>query len=165
MDLTWLGPAMAFVASSIVIVPGEFLKQQLQMAHYDNVWHALMSVYSTSGLAGFFAGYDGVLLRDIPYTMLELGMYEVFKNFIQSQKSNDIGSDKKNDSVMDQVLAAALTGAIVAMFTTPMDVIVSTSSAHTHRRSAAGLLLTNGLTDVFPSSSNPISCYRKPNSW
>lgn len=144
MDLTWLGPAMAFLCSSIVIVPGEFLKQQLQMAHYDGLMHALVSVYSTSGLAGFFAGYDGVLLRDIPYTMLELGMYEVFKNYIiqtqQQQRSNNGDDDnvnsailqadnhQKDDSVMNQVLAAALTGAVVAMFTTPMDVIVSQRS-------------------------------------
>ena len=117
----WMGAALAFLASSIVIVPGEFLKQQLQMSHYTGLREAIDGIYAASGIGGFFMGYDGVLYRDIPYTMLELGLYEIFKEMLDKRRPEaDQGGE---EPVLDQVLAAAVTGAITATLTTPLDTI------------------------------------------
>ena len=70
----YLAAALSFIASSLVMVPGELIKMRLQIGRYTSLGHALRSIYSTSGLGGFYTGYWAVCLRDIPYTMLELGL-------------------------------------------------------------------------------------------
>lgn len=113
-----MGAALAFVASSVLIVPGELLKQNMQMGHYDSLLGAVHGIYTTSGLPGFFTGYEGVLYRDIPYTMLELGLYDLFKSLIDSRRPDD-----KQPSAWEEVAAAAATGGITATMTTPIDVV------------------------------------------
>lgn len=107
--------AIAFVASSLVLVPGEFIKQQLQMGHYDSLGGAIHGTLAKDGLLGFFAGYDGVLLRDIPYTVLELGLYDFFKGFFHKRPSEL--------KVWQEIAAAAASGGITAFCTTPLDTI------------------------------------------
>jgi hypothetical protein len=70
---------MSFVASSVITVPGELLKQHLQMGHYVGFWDALTSTLRSDGIAGLYTGYDGVFVRDVPYTAMELGLYDLFK--------------------------------------------------------------------------------------
>jgi hypothetical protein len=118
----FVGAALAFVASSFVIVPGEFVKNQLQMDYYDGLWDAVTGIASTRGLPGFFVGYDGVMYRDVPYTMLELGLYEVFKATLLRRKSSP-GQFKNPPVIWDDLLAAALTGGITAFLTTPLDAV------------------------------------------
>jgi Mitochondrial carrier protein len=118
----FVGAALAFVASSVAIVPGEFVKNQLQMDRYDGLAEAVAGIMATRGISGFFVGYEGVMYRDVPYTMLELGLYEVFKTALFSRHSSD-SSKPKSVEVWDDVLAAALTGGITAFLTTPLDVI------------------------------------------
>eukprot|EP00527_Entomoneis_sp_CCMP2396_P001021 CAMPEP_0198144190 /NCGR_PEP_ID=MMETSP1443-20131203/13980_1 /TAXON_ID=186043 /ORGANISM="Entomoneis sp., Strain CCMP2396" /LENGTH=375 /DNA_ID=CAMNT_0043807543 /DNA_START=121 /DNA_END=1249 /DNA_ORIENTATION=+ len=116
------GAALSFVAASVIIVPGEFLKQQLQMSHYHSLWEAIQGVAaSEQGLAGFYSGYDGVLYRDIPYTILELGLYDMFKRTLAQMRSDNDEGDKS--VIWDQLACAAMTGAITALVTTPMDVV------------------------------------------
>ena len=113
--LVWVGAAVAFIAASVVIAPGEFLKQQLQMSHYDSLADAARSVYEADGPAGFFWGYDAVILRDVPHTILELCLYDVFKRSGSFFNQNEEGTNP--------VLAAAMTGCVAGFMTTPMDAI------------------------------------------
>jgi hypothetical protein len=140
--------AMAFVASSIVVVPGELMKQQLQMNLYDGLPQAMAGMFEKSGLLGFYTGYSGVLLRDIPYTMLELGLYEIIKNGMldwkqkrqqqQGSQDGDVRFVDEEDALSslvvstppqkilhawEEVVAAALTGGATAYLTTPLDTI------------------------------------------
>lgn len=145
--LLWIGAAISFIISSIVIVPGELVKQQLQMSHYDNVIHAITTIMNDSGILGFFIGYDGVFYRDVPYTMIELGLYEILKNIIQNYKINNQHNqqqeqqhtfdsiESESDSIRsstiittttlwyEEIGAAAITGAIASFVTTPLDTI------------------------------------------
>lgn len=124
-----VGAALAFVASSVVIVPGELVKQQLQMNKYDGLVNALVGIYNSNngGLLAFFAGYEGVLYRDIPYTMLELGLYELFKSIVVQVRYNDTKDDEHGPpqtlQAWEEVAAAAVTGGLTAFCTTPFDVI------------------------------------------
>jgi Mitochondrial carrier protein len=118
------GAALAFVACYFTLVPGELLKQQLQMSYYESLPEAIAGIYQHSGLAGFYTGYEAVLYRDVPYTMLELGLYEVFKKFsISQQQSTKDDNDSSSALDVDEIVAAAVTGAITAVLTTPVDSI------------------------------------------
>jgi len=115
--------AIAFVCSSVILVPGELIKQRLQMGQYNTVGGAIKSIWNTEGAMGFFTGYSGVCLRDIPYTMLELGLYENFKVFYLKLKNNRKGQTKTELSQFDIIAAAALTGGIAGYLTNPLDTI------------------------------------------
>jgi len=118
----WAGAALAFVASSVVIVPGELIKQQLQMGHYHSLLETVVGIQASTpdGISGFFVGYDGVLYRDVPYTMLELGLYESIKILWKKTHSEDSDGDLK---AWQEVVAAAVTGGITALATTPLDTV------------------------------------------
>lgn len=119
--------AIAFVASSVITVPGELLKQHLQMGHYAGCFDALGSILETEGPAGLYSGYDGVLMRDVPYTAMELGLYDLFKGLYKSsqrRKGDDNDSvDAENLQTSEQVLIAGLTGGIAGLVTTPLDTV------------------------------------------
>lgn len=127
--------AVSFVASSIITVPGELLKQHLQMGHYPGTFEAVWHIVDTQGLSGLYTGYDGVLMRDTPYTALELGLYDVFKNlYLQHQRRQRVGTfsqdnnEDENDKqyelqTMEQTLIAGLTGGVAGLLTTPFDTV------------------------------------------
>jgi hypothetical protein len=123
--------AVAFVASSVITVPGELLKQQLQMDHYSGLWEATTSIWQTQGIGGFYQGYEGVFLRDVPYTAMELGLYEMLKNTfssMQQQQQRENGDNTSSPAPTSlgpsvEILAAGLTGAIAGYLTTPLDTI------------------------------------------
>ena len=137
---------IAFLLSSVIIVPGEFLKQQVQMAHFDTVGQAIVATlhsHAAAGdvvgsLSGFFAGFDGVLARDVPYTMLELGLYDqiktVYAQTIANRNANNdpAGSSSSSSTTKpitiplqpwEEIVAAAMTGGVAGYLTTPLDTI------------------------------------------
>ena len=118
----YISAALAFMASSVILVPGEFLKQQLQMGIYPNLQDALDHVVRNSGIQGLYAGYDGVFLRDIPYTMLELGLYDQLKSLYKKVKLPSLDGIPTLSS-WEEVAVAGLTGSIAGFLTTPLDTI------------------------------------------
>jgi solute carrier family 25 S-adenosylmethionine transporter 26 len=118
--LLLLGAGLAFMASSVCLVPGELIKQHLQMGHYEGVEEAASSIWSSSGIRGFFVGYDGVCYRDVPYTMMELGLYEVFK---AKTAANSDDESSQATVAWQELAAASAVGTVAAFFTTPLDVI------------------------------------------
>jgi hypothetical protein len=94
------------------------VKQQLQMSYYDGPLEAVHGIYEQSGFPGFFAGYLAVCYRDIPYTVLELGLYEFFKNQIDAKRPAE-----QEAAAWEDIVAAFATGAITAVVTTPLDTI------------------------------------------
>lgn len=117
--------AIAYLVSSVVLVPGELIKQRLQMGTVSSVGGAASSIWRNEGISGFFAGASGVYLRDIPYTILELGLYDNIKAFaIKMKKSKAQPGDESNEaSQKDEIIAAAIAGAITGYLTTPPDFI------------------------------------------
>jgi solute carrier family 25 S-adenosylmethionine transporter 26 len=116
--------AMSFVSSSIISVPGELLKQQLQVGHYGGFVEAASTIWETHGLAGFYQGYDSVFLRDVPYTAMELGLYDLFKKQYMSQVPRQEGSSSDFSlGTHEQVVLAGLTGGVAGFLTTPLDTI------------------------------------------
>jgi len=118
----YLAAAAAFLASSVVLVPGELLKQRLQMGQISSVRQGVPFILKNEGILGLFAGYSGVCLRDIPYTMLELGIYDNLKDFIVKMKNrNAADGEEKSGGQLEEILAAAISGGITGLCTAPLD--------------------------------------------
>lgn len=94
---------------------------------------AVQEIMKTEGIAGFFVGYAAMLVRDIPYTMIELGFYESIKAPVKRVRSyltssvkvgggSDIVVDGESVSA-DDLIAAAITGVVAAVMTAPLDLI------------------------------------------
>ena len=107
--------ALAFVASSFVLVPGELIKQRLQTGQYSGVLDGVGSIWRGDGPRGFYAGYAAVCFRDVPYTMLELGLYDNLKAAYMWLKGRggEKGAQKGKPyeiTQSDEVLIGAITG-------------------------------------------------------
>ena len=74
----------------------------------------ILQIFQTEGILGFFAGYGATLLRDVPYTMMELGLYENIKTMIRCSKQGVLTSS-------DEFTAAAIAGAISGYITSKND--------------------------------------------
>lgn len=110
------------MVSSVALVPGELLKQRLQMGQIQSVRQGVKQIFKTEGILGFYAGYSGVCLRDIPYTMLELGIYDNFKSmYLKFKNRNSKKGQELKTTQMDEILAAAVSGGITGFLTAPFD--------------------------------------------
>lgn len=109
--------AGAFLTCSVVLVPGELLKQRLQAGVAKSLVGGAQQIMKEKGLPGFFTGYRATLLRDVPYTMLELGLYENFKTALRKYKK------KEELTTWEELGAAAVTGGIVGFVTNPLDLV------------------------------------------
>eukprot|EP01035_Chromulina_nebulosa_P024628 gene24628-32073_t len=98
----------------------------------------LVNIIKTEGLGGLFVGYYATLVRDLPYTILELGLYENIKTLIRKYNLN-----KSEDKT-----AAAITGGFTAFVTTPLDLVKTKLMI----QSASGGLYS-GFFDAFSSHS------------
>ncbi|KAJ8602127.1 hypothetical protein CTAYLR_001637 [Chrysophaeum taylorii] len=107
--------AVAFVACSVVLVPGELLKQRLQAGVYPGLAVGIRTLLSTEGPRALYTGYGATLFRDVPYTMLELGLYDLLKGV-----ANRLSAAT---TTTNELLAAAVTGGVVGLATNPLDVI------------------------------------------
>eukprot|EP00521_Asterionellopsis_glacialis_P012422 CAMPEP_0195291922 /NCGR_PEP_ID=MMETSP0707-20130614/8508_1 /TAXON_ID=33640 /ORGANISM="Asterionellopsis glacialis, Strain CCMP134" /LENGTH=282 /DNA_ID=CAMNT_0040352283 /DNA_START=255 /DNA_END=1100 /DNA_ORIENTATION=+ len=147
----FLCAAVAFVASSVVLVPGELIKQTLQMGHYDTIVNAVIGIRANEGILGFFRGYGGVLFRDIPYTMLELGLYDNFKRIVKKNLASETGGDQSLKP-WQEVIVAAIVGAICGIGTAPMDNIKTKVMLGNYSGFVACLMSTvqeHGLGSIF----------------
>lgn len=77
----------------------------------------IKQIWRTEGLPGFFTGYRATLMRDVPYTMLELGLYDNFKALIKRYRKRD------TLTTAEELGAAAVTGGVVGFVTNPLDLV------------------------------------------
>mmetsp|Transcript_106896 Transcript_106896/g.300563 ORF Transcript_106896/g.300563 Transcript_106896/m.300563 type:complete len:342 (+) Transcript_106896:1-1026(+) len=113
----FLCAAGAMLACSVILVPGEVLKCKIQAGGATSLGGAISSILKTEGIKGLFAGYYATLVRDVPYTMLELGVYENVKMLIRRFREREALNG------MEEAFAAAVTGGLAAFLTTPLDLI------------------------------------------
>jgi len=151
--------ALAFVSSSVVLVPGELIKQRIQMGQVSSVSNGISTIWKNEGFFGFFTGYSGVCLRDIPYTMIELGLYDNLKSFYYKLKNNNLKEEEKAMplSQVEDILAAAVTGGIAGFLTGPLDMIKTKLMVNSDLYSGfvdcvSKTVTDNGLPSIFQGS-------------
>jgi len=152
---------LAFLISSIALVPGELLKQRLQMGQINSIREGIPQIFKKEGIFGFYSGYSGVCLRDVPYTMLELGIYDNLKAlYLKFKNKNSTSKEQRPLSQLDTIIIAGITGGISGYCTTPFDTVktklmVDTGYngffdcvAKTAKNSGVGSLFNGGLARV-----------------
>ena len=108
--------ASAGLASSVVRVPTEVVKQRLQTGQFKGPVEAVKTIFAKEGARGFTRGYGAFLLRDLPFDAIEFVAYEGLKAQYTSVMGRRI--EPVEASVLGGV-AGAFTGAV----TTPLDVL------------------------------------------
>ena len=71
------------MAASVVLVPGELIKQRLQTGQYGDLLQCLRLTTSASngGIRGLYTGFRATIVRDLPYFAIQLGCYGSFRLF------------------------------------------------------------------------------------
>jgi solute carrier family 25 (mitochondrial S-adenosylmethionine transporter), member 26 len=130
-----LAAACGNVASSILFVPKEVVKQRMQAAADVNSVRfvgAAVNLVQTDGFVGLYRGYKATLLRNIPSTMLRFVLYEEAKLALMhlharrrhaTQQPVNKAALPSPLSPLEHLGAGAVSGAIASAITTPMDVI------------------------------------------
>ena len=71
----FIAAAAAFIVSSVVLVPGELLKQRLQMGQIASLREGIPQIFKNDGILGFYAGYSGVCLHRSSRASLHLHLH------------------------------------------------------------------------------------------
>ncbi|GAB0492363.1 hypothetical protein MMPV_003625 [Pyropia vietnamensis] len=135
--LTLATASFGEAVSLATYVPTEVVAKRMQVAavgpgrHYRHAFHALSSISRVEGARGLYAGAAATALRDIPYTAVQLALYEAGKALVGSSGSaKDIdhgngGGSGGTDGVGFGVAGGlgALAGGIAAAVTNPLDVV------------------------------------------
>lgn len=108
--------ALAFVACSVVLVPGELLKQRLQAGAYPSFGAAFRSMIKQGVKTGMYTGYRATLVRDVPYTMLEFGLYAQLKRAMRNALGN-----KRKLTTPEELMLGGVAGGLTGFLTTPLD--------------------------------------------
>lgn len=118
------------LALSIFYVPSEVLKTRLQLQgrynnpytrgcgyNYKGLSDAVVSIARTEGTSALTYGYKETLLRDLPFSALQLAFYERLRQLaIQYNDSNEL-------PIFLELLTGAAAGGAAGVLTTPLDVI------------------------------------------
>jgi solute carrier family 25 (mitochondrial S-adenosylmethionine transporter), member 26 len=133
-----LAAASGNIASSVLFVPKEVVKQRMQAGVDTGQFvGAALGLIRADGVAGLYRGYKATLLRNIPSTVLRFVLYEEAKLMMQGVSASPFASRKgagkssalsplRQLSTLQLVGAGAISGAIASAITTPMDVIKTT---------------------------------------
>ena len=112
-------------AASVVRVPPEVVKQQVQTGLYPSVAAAVRGVAARGGLAGFYRGYWAQLGRDVPYAAVQLGVYEALKRAGRRPAAAAAGGTKAPAGALEGWWRGAVAGAAACLATGPLDVAKS----------------------------------------
>lgn len=108
------------VASSVLFVPKEVVKQRMQSGvDSGRFFTAALNLIRASGVSGLYAGYKATLLRNIPSTVLRFTLYEEARLIILATRK----ARERKLTTYEFLIAGALSGAIASACTTPMDVV------------------------------------------
>lgn len=123
-----LAAASGNIASSVLFVPKEVVKQRMQSGVDSGRFIGVaLDLVRADGLSGLYRGYKATLLRNIPSTMLRFALYEEAKLLLQRTRRERTGPRgttlKPAMTALEHVGCGAVAGSIASAITTPMDVI------------------------------------------
>lgn len=139
--------AVAFLACSVVLVPGEVIKQRMQAGLFPTVRSAVSNTVRRDGIQGLYTGYRATLMRDIPYTMLEFGLFAQFKRLLRAAVK------RKQLSAQEEWAMGGLAGGCTGLLTTPLD-LAKTKLMTQQVMSQGTARQYAGILDVFVQVAN-----------
>jgi len=131
------------VPSSIIYVPADVIKKRVILGEFPTVYTAFIRILRREGSRGLFLGWRANLLRDIPFGIVKMGLYESLSNIyislfahkrlLSQSKYNAVhpSSTSSSSSVMSSSLltqtesgiVGATSGAATAVITCPIDCV------------------------------------------
>lgn len=147
-----LSAATGNIVSSLVFVPKEAIKQQMQAFKTNSVQlpnsmvssvegvkkiglgTVMQNLYKTKGIKGFYPSYRATLLRNIPSAMIRFTVYEELRLLTKTFMSPQLQS-------LGYLVSGTLSSSLASFLTTPFDVVKT--------RIATGVLPRG--SKVFPS--------------
>ena len=89
----YLNTAIAFSASTIFLVPAEYVKTRMQTSsRYETSLDCIEESLDLDGWRGLYAGYGAIWARDLPYFTLQLGFYDNIKNILGKALAASVAS-------------------------------------------------------------------------
>ncbi|CAN8075499.1 unnamed protein product [Agarophyton chilense] len=107
--------ALAFIVCSVVLVPAELMKQRLQAGLYPGFVSGIRTILKKEGAKALYTGYGATLLRDVPYTMLEFGLYSQFKKIFRA------AVNRPKLTPQEEIALGGIAGGCTGFLTTPLD--------------------------------------------
>lgn len=138
--------AVAFVACSVVLIPSEVLKQRMQAGQFPTIGACIAGIWKQDKLRGFYTGYGATLMRDIPYSMLEFGLFAQFKRLLRT------AVQRPRLTAKEEWAMGGLAGGFTGLLTTPLDLAktrLMTQHLTTSTQAAATTATYRGIGDVF----------------
>ncbi|XP_065163081.1 mitochondrial S-adenosylmethionine carrier protein [Atheta coriaria] len=112
-----VGASLGEIVACLVRVPMEVVKQRRQVSHHSVV-QITLAAYRNEGFMGLYRGFGSTVIREIPFSFIQLPILEYLKQ-VYSRKLN-------NSEVLNSLQVAncgAVAGGIAAAVTTPLDVV------------------------------------------
>lgn len=120
-EYAWAGHMTAAsageITTAVVRMPFEIVKQQLQAGAHGSARDCVRHILVTQGPTGFWKGYFSLVLREVPFSLIQFPLYELAK----SAAASHWGSA---DAVPGWALSlcGSAAGGAAAAITTPLDV-------------------------------------------
>mmetsp|Transcript_53964 Transcript_53964/g.69291 ORF Transcript_53964/g.69291 Transcript_53964/m.69291 type:complete len:279 (+) Transcript_53964:125-961(+) len=106
------------IPASIVAVPADLIKKRVVVGVAESPIQAFQQVIKLQGFQGLFTGWQLNLLKDVPFAVFKLSIYEA------SMKFYLLNINKKRDLTPNEKAGCGImSGAITAFVTNPLDVI------------------------------------------
>mmetsp|Transcript_5837 Transcript_5837/g.17472 ORF Transcript_5837/g.17472 Transcript_5837/m.17472 type:complete len:344 (+) Transcript_5837:141-1172(+) len=112
-----LGAAVGDTASSAVRVPFEVVKQRLQAGSFASAGQAVRAILAAEGVRGLFTGYGSLVMREMPFDIIEFPLYEALKKEWAKRVPDGRLATWQN------ALCGSIAGAFASAVTTPLDVV------------------------------------------
>jgi solute carrier family 25 S-adenosylmethionine transporter 26 len=109
--------ALAEVAAVAVRNPFELVKQQMQAGAAGSTVETVRAILSTSGVGGLYAGVGATVLRDIPFNVIQFGLYEGLKSALVAERGG------RELVLWENGGLGMFAGGVAAAATTPLDVV------------------------------------------
>lgn len=112
----FLGAITAEICCNLLKNPFEVMKQNLQVGSEPTLGASFSYIKKTHGFRGFYIGLNSLLLREIPFSCVQMPLYELIKMCY-------ISSDRSFLELKHSLAAGFIAGSIAGMLTNPIDVV------------------------------------------
>jgi len=119
------------VPSSICFVPADVIKKRLLLGEFSSVSEATSKILYTEGVAGLFLGWKVNLLRDVPFGVIKMGLYESIASlYVRVAAGGRRTAQRAPTSISSSLLTKEeagvvgfASGAATALVTCPIDCV------------------------------------------
>lgn len=104
------------VVASCVKLPFEVVKQTAQAGGNFTSKTAFQHIFRADGIRGLYSGFFSTISRDVPYTVLQMPIWEFLKSHVAKY------NNREEANVIESGFCGAAAGGFASAITTPLDV-------------------------------------------